>query len=529
MISLVMADDEERICRLMLALGEWDDLGIKVTGTASNGLEALELVKRENVDILITDIRMPGLGGMDLIREVNQVSPQTKIIIISGYSNFEYAQTAIEYGVKGYLLKPINRAELNDTLRKITEDIRKEKRRTSEVQIIREENEEAVRRARSTLIAALEANPSMQITAQQLNDYYYFRFAGGSLIVLVMELDAPADSFDSQILRVFWERAERILASQLEPCTQDLVMSWEGSRCTCILACEDGGEKEAVSRAREGLRRIAAAQGMVGAGIVSMGAGQPAREPEKLAASLEGALKAVKERLIRGNGKFYTEDVSGHTFSGASLLDQFMRDSAFALELQDKDGLSGAVAKLREGAGKNAGIRGWEVLELVQQAGIMLLMRLEVSSQSAKRDDFLKKTGYCASEQALFGELERFAMLLMDEVSRGREDQANQPVRLAKQYIRSNFDKPLTLELVAEHVGLTEAYFSVLFKKENGEGFAKYLSSVRFEEARRLLRETPLSVAEICQKVGYNDVKHFSRLFEKNFGVTPASYRRLYG
>ena len=84
MISLVMADDEERICRLMLALGEWDELGISVKGTASNGLEALELVKKENVDILITDIRMPGLGGMDLIREVNQISPQTKIIVISG-------------------------------------------------------------------------------------------------------------------------------------------------------------------------------------------------------------------------------------------------------------------------------------------------------------------------------------------------------------------------------------------------------------------------------------------------------------
>ena len=112
MISLVIADDEERICRLITALGEWEQLGIRVVSTAANGIEALEVITREQVDILITDIRMPGLGGMELIREVNQVSPQTRIIIISGYSNFEYAQTAIEYGVKGYLLKPIDRHRL---------------------------------------------------------------------------------------------------------------------------------------------------------------------------------------------------------------------------------------------------------------------------------------------------------------------------------------------------------------------------------------------------------------------------------
>ncbi len=529
MISLVMADDEERICRLMLALGEWDELGISVKGTASNGLEALELVKKENVDILITDIRMPGLGGMDLIREVNQISPQTKIIIISGYSNFEYAQTAIEYGVKGYLLKPINRSELNETLRKLTEDIRKEKRRSSEVQVIREENEEAVRRARSTLVGSLIMNPSMQITKQRLNEYYYFRYSEGPLIVLALELDAPADEFDPQILRVFWERAERIFTSQLDSCCEDLVISWGGSRCTCVLSCHDGMENEAIFRARESLRRIAAAQGMVGTGCVSMGAGIPAQEPGKLPAAMDSAFKAVKERLLHGNGKFYTEDVTSETLSGGVLLDHFMRDTAPALELRDPESLSEAIRKLREGVKKTNGVHGWEVLELVQQAGIMLLMRLEVSQQSIKRDEFLKKTGFCVSEKELFEELERFSAVLMEELTRDKEDQANRPVRLAKQYIRSNFDKPLTLELVAEHVGLTEAYFSVLFKKENGEGFARYLSSVRFEEAKRLLRETPLSVAEICQKVGYNDVKHFSRLFEKNFGVTPASYRRLYG
>ena len=117
----------------------------------------------------------------------------------------------------------------------------------------------------------------------------------------------------------------------------------------------------------------------------------------------------------------------------------------------------------------------------------------------------------------------------MEILAQLRQSDSNRAVRIAKQYIQQHYQEPLTLEEVAERVNLTEAYFSVLFKKETGEGFAKYLASVRLDMAKRMLRETSLPVAEICRQVGYNDVKHFSRIFERNSGVTPAAYRKLYG
>ena len=110
-----------------------------------------------------------------------------------------------------------------------------------------------------------------------------------------------------------------------------------------------------------------------------------------------------------------------------------------------------------------------------------------------------------------------------------REEDSVRPVRLAKQYIHNHYQEQITLEEVSDYVGLTPAYFSVMFKKETEIGFAKYLINERIEGAKDLLRESTLSVADICRKVGYNDPKHFTRLFEKNVGVKPAVYRKMYG
>ena len=121
MLKVIIADDERLICRLVQALGDWEALDMEVAGLAENGLEALELIERERPDILITDIRMPGCDGLELIRRAKELRPELEIVIISGYAHFEYAQTAIRYGVGNYLLKPIKKDELMETLRKMKE------------------------------------------------------------------------------------------------------------------------------------------------------------------------------------------------------------------------------------------------------------------------------------------------------------------------------------------------------------------------------------------------------------------------
>ena len=123
MLKVVIADDEERICQLIRALVDWGAMGMEISGVAHNGLEASELVKNTRPHILITDIRMPGKSGLELIEEVKKAVPDLEIVIISGYAHFEYAKNAIRFGVGDYLLKPVDKTELNMTLEKLKEKV----------------------------------------------------------------------------------------------------------------------------------------------------------------------------------------------------------------------------------------------------------------------------------------------------------------------------------------------------------------------------------------------------------------------
>jgi len=142
---------------------------------------------------------------------------------------------------------------------------------------------------------------------------------------------------------------------------------------------------------------------------------------------------------------------------------------------------------------------------------------------------FEEKCMHCGSAEELFHELSTLQEELMTEALEARQGETSRPIRQAKQYVHKHYAENITLEEVCDHVGFSVAYFSALFKKETGEGFAKYLMRVRMDEAKTLLRETGLSVTEICERVGYNDRKHFTQTFHKIAGVNPAEYRKLYG
>ena len=119
MLKAVILDDEERVCKLIETLVDWDTLKIELVGTAHDGVEGVKLIAQVKPDIIITDIRMPGYSGIEIIRETQKILPNAKFLIISGYRHFEYAHNALKYGVEHYLLKPIEEEDLNDALNKI--------------------------------------------------------------------------------------------------------------------------------------------------------------------------------------------------------------------------------------------------------------------------------------------------------------------------------------------------------------------------------------------------------------------------
>lgn len=528
MIKAIIADDEARICQLIIALGEWDRLGVEVAGVAGNGIEALELVKSTSADMLITDIRMPGLSGLELIEQVRQRAPGLKIIIISGYANFEYAQRALKEGVNDYLLKPINRRALNEAVERLADMIRSE-RRSHAVMDASMARMETIHRERGALISdLLSMNPPRPDRAL-LREKYHLICHTGVFQTLALKMDIPLSADDGAVFDGVREKGRAMLAELLQQYCLDAVCLPQGSVLYALYCCEAEALRPLRDALRELLRRMTAWNNLYGNAGFSIALGPRCDDPRELPESLAAARQRVAERLIDGTGRLLDRDVSGQTPSLKPLSDECFRQLNRAIDESDAAGAAQTLARFRQGLEAVPGIHGWEVQELVLEAGNMLIARMDPRDKKPIRDRFHRACDACQTVDALFDALSETSRRCMETLCEQRRESVTRPVRQACEYIRQHYAEQITLEEVSARVGLSPAYLSMLFKKEMDEGFAHYLMAVRIDQARELLRETNDSVARICQRVGYNDLKHFTHIFEKNVGVKPGVYRKLYG
>lgn len=212
-----------------------------------------------------------------------------------------------------------------------------------------------------------------------------------------------------------------------------------------------------------------------------------------------------------------------------NLLEKYLRLTIHAIEVMSVEEADAAVDDMKRQIAAMKDVRGCEIKELIYSAANMFLSQVEVVNRAEELRRFSEQCEMCGSAEELFAGLSSLQNRYLEAMSRKHESDTARPIRLAKQYIQNHYTEPITQEEVSNAVGLSAAYFSVLFKKVEGEGFAKYLINVRIEQAKRLLRESNIPVSKVCQQVGYNDLKHFTHTFEKATGVKPTVYRKLYG
>jgi len=191
MIKAIIADDEIRVCQLIKNLINWDVIGIEIVGEADNGITAYDLICNKNPDIVITDIRMPGLDGLALIKKVRETKPKTSFIIISGHKHFEYAQNAVKYGVEEYLLKPINKEELTNILIKLRDRLLENSERLEDDKKIKTQLASSTDKLRKQLLANVMVDSDVLIIEdlEKINTEYQFSFKSGCFQAIALKLD----------------------------------------------------------------------------------------------------------------------------------------------------------------------------------------------------------------------------------------------------------------------------------------------------------------------------------------------------
>lgn len=529
MVKLVVADDEERVCRLIVALGDWEKVGIQVVGTASNGIQALELIRKQKADILITDIRMPGLNGMELIQKVREESSDIKIMIISGYANFEHAQNALKHSVSDYLLKPINKEALNESLAKMVDEIMDARRTDMAFKDIQNERREEMVKLRNMLIYDLRHDRALSLTEDILKEKYYLNVQPGIYQAMVIKQDSAEKKDVQDSIELIWHKMKEILLREITKECYDFVAVAAGEYFYGIMNYPARNSDKIRKAVRSCFNQMLARNDYLGKTKLSLGLGTAVKDANNLSDSFKSAERVLAERLLEGSGKILEAESFNEVLYEKKLVDRFVRNLGSAMQTLDVEEIRNTVNSMYKETVETPGAHGWEIFELILQCGSIFIMRLDVPDKHEMQIEFTAKCNNCTTVNDLFKQLLDFMLVKVNQMLETREEDSVRPVRLAKQYIHNHYQEQITLEEVSEYVGLTPAYFSVMFKKETEIGFAKYLINERIEGAKELLRETTLSVADICRKVGYNDSKHFTRLFEKNVGVKPAVYRKLYG
>ena len=529
MLRVIIADDEERICKLIQILADWEKLGMEVVGVAGNGPEALSLTQALSPDILITDIRMPGMDGLELIHRAKQAVPSLEVIIISGYAQFDYAQTAIQYGVGDYLLKPVNRDVLCATLEKMAE--RSHARRSSAQLLERAKHThpDDRERRRQNLIHDLIDGRYRETNAELLAQHYAFSGHGDCYQAMILKLDCDADRFTEPSLEILRNKISDIFSPVLGEICADFLIGARGSRIYAAMNYPSPMRTALRGRLRDCLNQLVEMRDLFGPVVFTLALGQAAQSLSMLPNSFADANSMIAERLIEGTERLLEGPAPLCGTLNPDILARYAQEAAHAIDVLNEESADCAADSLAYVAMNLPDAHGLELLELTRSAGLLFVTQLGIEDKEHTLDAYAARLDQCSTAVEAFAVLRALQRTELERAAERRRNQSGQPIRLAKQYIQHHFADPLTLEAVSTAIGFSPNYFSTLFKRETGEGFAKYLARIRMEEARSLLRESRLPVAEICRRVGYEDIKHFTRTFKQESGITPGEFRKLYG
>ncbi|WP_435923606.1 response regulator [Paenibacillus sp. DYY-L-2] len=496
MLRIVIADDEMTIREGMAKMVAKESDRFTVTGTFANGEEVLDFAASSDFDVVITDIRMPLVDGLELIKELKLVRPEARCIIMSGFTDFEYARQALRYSAVDYLLKPINKKQLFALLYELDE-----KKETSLGQ------EERLRSG--LLVSYLQSSTALcsKLPGLVLPRPYY------AVTVLKGE--------DMEALR----SNVSLLRRQPEDHCFDIVDPGDGG-ITLISYYEEPPEPGDIAVLADRLRRYPQ-PGIVLAGS-SRGYGNPGL--------LSQAFAEAKAACDRG---MYEEEPWNYTSYHPSFEQTLDVAERFALSRESL-------------------VQALQVLNISRAGGILDELFAELREAKASRNTLLSlcrhvceaagaelpewnKTANALHGSALedqirdgltFAEIKnRFAgefTKSLQRIREGRLEHGGKSVEIVKKWIAEHYDQPAELGHLAGLVYLTPSYLSKLFKQETGMTITDYLIEVRIRKAKELLsHSSEMKVHEVGCEVGYPDPAYFNKLFKRIVGVTPNEYKRI--
>lgn len=537
MLNIVIADDELNIIELIQHM--LDPQIAHVAGIALNGIDALEAVASLQVDVLITDVRMPGYTGLDLIERVKQTRPEVEIIVISGYREFDYLQRILKFGVQEFLLKPIDGTELNAAIMRIQDKKNRandQERYLAELRFDLQQSHKCLREeyARKLLYdsASFPDNDSLPLNL--------FHFSGNTFIVLILKADQCIEQNDTAAegmayVHSLLERYRAMIFQAYQEKCKDIVHITMSNRVYFIFNYDTNTGEEDFGTSlhfnKRYIRDILVTESQkYGFLNFTLGIGVSVHSLRQLSESYRSALNAIGSRLDP-NARGVIDGAVGDADEDIKLdIDLRERLMAALTALDVCKTMQILKAKIQGYCERSEYYKIFAFADAIiafAKSFVLMQNMLEEThyAQIFKVDDALDN---CFDIQMIEECLHRYFKELVSMIETVRDGRASKPIRLALDYMKQNFSRPITLQSVAEVVFYTPNYFSNAFKKQTGKTFLEALTELRMEAAQEMLKNTAKNIAEIAHDVGYSDEKYFSKLFIKSIGIKPNEFRKFY-
>ncbi|MEH7118806.1 response regulator [Neobacillus vireti] len=495
MLKAVIFDDEYIVLQGLQKMINWSHYGIELVGTATNGMEALALFEGSKPDIVFTDIRMPGMDGLQVVEKILTTAPGTICIVFSGFNEFEYVKKAIKLGVADYLEKPITIPIIEDAIKRIIEKINLQKSISSIQSRWEDSRVELMEKATlDLLLLGEEAIPKWRDIFGSEAEH----------VICVTVLSQSRGGFALQ-------NHSSYKAVRVRNGTEHLHVVFHFND-----ELEDFWEQLFLRPEQMGL---------------AVGSGRTYKRLADVKKSYKEALQALRYgQFMNEAGWTRFEDIGENPQISIDLSE---REEAviFNMRTGDKKGLLKELdffIQQLEGQCCNPDVMEREILKIIYLA-------MEVAKEA--REDVVKINGNdflpnvdirsLNTKEEMYSWFRIQMEKIMDWSLIVRQQLKHGAVEKACKYMKENYFQDLTLQEVSEYVGMNSTYFSLLFKDEMEQSYIKYLTQIRMEQAKKLLQEGH-KVGEVSEKVGYHSYRHFSELFKKHVGVNPGKYRDSY-
>lgn len=526
MIKVFLVEDEIIIREKLKRNIPWEKEGFELVGEAGDGEMAYSMIKKARPDVLITDIEMPFMNGLELSRLVKQELPDTKIIILSVYNEFDYAKEAINIGVTEYLLKPITGKKLLEEIKKVGEVIKEEQQQKFYLEKFeKEKTENALLERQKFFFQLVSGRDSV---SRIINEGHKFG------------MDFTADRYNMLLFQVFYEGNIEHYSEEIDSVSEQIKSEVENMEDVLMfeMPLEEwrfvlkGPEETLIAKLTEIVKQHRRLEYFIGVG----------KEVERLSelgesykvASRAFAYRYLEKRNQVVYGMKTTNSKEPDVEVNVSELHMNSLDRR-AMENLLKTSLKSEVSALIEEYFFSLGNSSIKSQIFRQYVTVdVYLAALSVLEEMGYTADELVK--YCGSVQNIEAicvsvkDTRRYIEELMEKTIELRDNVVSKKnhtiVKEACEYIQKNYNKEdMSLGATAAYVSLSSNHFSSVFSQEMGQTFIEYLIQVRMEKARELLRSTSMRSSEIANQVGYRDPHYFSSLFKKTQGCTPLEFR----